>query len=151
MRYTTKTEYALICLSFMVKNSKGQPVTIKQIANVELMPIPYLEKIFQKLRAADIVKSIQGNTGGYVLSRPAGLITMKSVVDAMEGATFSKFCEPANCESFSGNSVICTHNDNCGLKPIWYKTEEILNELYSSISIEQLSQGEEAVKQALVN
>ena len=102
MRYTTKTEYGLMCLIYMASNSELHPITIKEIVSDEHYSQTFTEKILQKLRAGKIVSSHQGSQGGYVLARPAAEITLREVIDALEGQTFEVFCEHVQrcCDSF---------------------------------------------------
>ena len=64
MRFTTKTEYGLVCLIYMARQSQDHTVTVKEIAKIERFSTTYIEKILQKLRAANIITSHQGKQGG---------------------------------------------------------------------------------------
>src|SRR5688572_24857006 len=114
MRFTTKTEYGLICLIYMARNSSADLVTIGEIVKKEGFSPTYIEKILQKLRAKNIVISHQGKQGGYALARKPSEITLKEIIEALEGDTFDIFCEPNIREE-----IVCTHFSLCGLKPIW--------------------------------
>lgn len=135
MRFTTKTEYGLNCLAYMAKSKPGELVTIKDMSEKEQFSVPYIEKILQKLRAANIVISHQGKGGGYSLARHPNQITLKEIVDALEGATFDVYCEPQTREH-----IICTHLCLCGIRSIWAKTKELLDNFYSSITLEMIAQ-----------
>lgn len=43
----------------------------------------YLEQLFRKLRVAEIVKSVKGPNGGYILNKPKDKITIKDVFKAV--------------------------------------------------------------------
>ena len=136
MRFTTKTEYGLVCLIYMAKYS-GQtldPVTIKELVKAEGFSLAYTEKILQNLRAAKIVESHEGHHGGYVLARPASEITLREIIEALEGATFDVFCEPE-----VRKEITCTHFPRCGIRPLWEKTKDLLDHFFSSITLEMLA------------
>lgn len=134
MRFTTKTEYGLVCLIYIARHSENlDPVSIKEMATAEGFSTTYLEKILQSLRAAKILVSHQGNNGGYALARVPSQITLKEVIEALEGATFDIFCEPD-----VRKDITCTHFSLCGIKPLWGKTKEILDQFYSSLTLEML-------------
>ena len=137
MRFTTRTEYGLMCMIYMAKNPGAEWVTIKEMAAKENYPLPYVEKILQSLRQAGLVVSHQGNQGGYCLARQASEITVKQVIDALEGGTFEVFCAPDVRED-----IVCTHFCLCGVKPIWRKTKELLDLFYSSLTLEMLTKNE---------
>lgn len=130
MRYTTKTEYGLVCLVYMAKCQPGALVSIDDIVEAENMPSTYIRKIFQTLRAADIVCSHAGKDGGFSLARPAHQITLKEIIDALEGATFDVFCGEETREH-----IVCTHFSLCALKPVWMNTKQILDQFYDRMTL----------------
>lgn len=138
MRFTTRTEYGVVSMIYIAKHADTDKwVTIKEIAAHENYPLPYIEKILQGLRQAKLVISHQGNQGGYALARRASEITLKEIVEALEGGTFEIFCAPAVRED-----IVCTHFCLCGVKPIWRKTKELLDHFYSSLTLEMLAKNE---------
>ncbi|HTL47287.1 MAG TPA: Rrf2 family transcriptional regulator [Verrucomicrobiae bacterium] len=136
MRFTTKTEYGLVCLIYMAKHSemKFDPITIKELVRAEQFSQAYTEKIMQSLRNADIVRAQHGNQGGYSLARGPSQITLKEIVEALEGSTFEIFCAPGVREE-----IICTHFPMCGVKPVWEKTKGMLDHLYQGITLEMIA------------
>ena len=135
MRFTTKTEYGVICLAHMARKPWPGASTAKEIAEHEGFSVTFTEKILQGLRRAGIVTSQQGNKGGWTLTRPSGEITLKEIVDALEGATFEAFCDPKRRKS-----IVCNHFSLCKLKPIWYQTKKTLDELYQTLTLEMIAE-----------
>lgn len=136
MRFTTKTEYGVVCLVYMARQAPETLVSIKEIASKEEFSLTYIEKIMQALRTAHIVISHSGKNGGYSLARLPSKITFKEIVEALEGYTFNVFCKPKVREH-----IVCTHFCMCNIMPIWEKTKKILDEFYSSITLEMLASG----------
>ena len=137
MRFTTKTEYGLICMAYMARHAETGRITMKEIAKKENYPSAYLEKILQALRQAGLVISHQGNQGGFTLARKPSEITLRHIIDAIEGSTFEVFCAPDTRED-----IVCTHFCLCGIKPVWRKTKQILDDFYDSITLEMLTKNE---------
>jgi len=137
VRFTTKTEYGLLCMVYLARHPETPCVSIKEIAVKENYPVAYLEKILQALKRAGLVRASHGNQGGYGLARAASEITLRQVIDALEGATFDVFCQPEN-----RSDIVCTHFCLCGVKPVWQKTKELLDDFYSSITLEMLTKDE---------
>ena len=137
MRFTTKTEYGLVCMAYIAKHPEAGRVTIKEIAEKENYPLPYLEKILQALRQAGLVLAHPGNQGGYALAYRPSEITLRQIIDALEGATFEVFCAPPTRQD-----IVCTHFCLCGIKPVWRKTKQILDEFYGSITLEMMTKNE---------
>ena len=147
MKFTTKTEYGLVCLIYMARHISADMVTIREIVKKEHFSPAYIEKILQKLRSANIVVSHQGKQGGYELARQPSEITLKDIIEALEGGatfdiqTFGVFCEPTMREK-----IVCTHFSMCGLRPVWQKTKELLDHFYGSVTLEMIAKEEHQVK-----
>jgi len=84
MRMTTKGQYAIVALTNIKRknpNGEANPVRIEEISKEEGLSQHYLEQLFRKLRNANIVRSIRGPGGGYVLK--GNKISYKQVLDAV--------------------------------------------------------------------
>ena len=66
-------------------NAENKPVRLSDIARRQKMSLAYLEQIFCQLRHAELVKSVRGPGGGYLLGKPAAEITAGEIVRAVEG------------------------------------------------------------------
>ncbi len=137
MKFTTKTEYGLVCLVYMVRNGDLTPVTVKDIVRDEQYPSAYIEKILQSLRVAGIVSSRQGSQGGYTLTRAPEMITLKEIISALEGGLFDVFCEPD-----LRKNITCTHHSLCGLKPVWHLTQKTLGRLYEQVTLRMIAENQ---------
>lgn len=144
MKFTTKTEYGLVALVYMARHGWENWVSIREIAKQEKFSPTYSEKIFQALRAADIVTSHPGKRGGYALSRHPSEVTLRQIVEALEGSTFDVYCEPEIREH-----IVCTHFCMCGIRPVWARTKKLLDEFFSSVTLEMIAK-EEKESQSLV-
>ena len=146
MKFTTKTEYGVICLIYLARKTGQEMITIKDIVRDEKLSPAYIEKILQKLKQAGIVISHQGNQGGYALARKPSEITFLQIVEAVEGSTFDIYCEPG-----IRDSITCNHFGMCGLRPIWEKSKKLLDDFYGSLTLEMIARGETQVRQAVGN
>lgn len=138
MKFTTKTEYGLNCLVYMARQGAGEVITIRDISQKERFSTSYIEKILQRLRSAHIVVSHQGKKGGYALARHPSEITLKEIIEALEGETFEVYCEPEVREH-----IVCTHLCMCGIRSVWAKTKSILDGFYGSVTLETIAKEEE--------
>jgi Rrf2 family protein len=136
MKFTTKTEYAVVCLVSLARNSSGTSLSIRDMVKTEKVPMSFLEKIFQKMRKAGIVTSQKGKRGGYALSRKPSKITLKEIIETVEGSTFDTFCEPSIRKGLG-----CKHFSLCGIRPIWNEAKKILDDYFASITLEKLAEG----------
>ncbi|MGW5739021.1 MULTISPECIES: RrF2 family transcriptional regulator [Streptomyces] len=90
MKLSGGVEWALHCC--VVLTAATEPVPAARLAQLHDVSPSYLAKQMQALSRADLVKSIQGKTGGYVLTRTAADITVLDVVQAVDGASPAFTC-----------------------------------------------------------
>ena len=144
MKLTTKTEYGLVCLKYLLEHSEGKPIPVTEIAAKEQIQKDYIEQIFSKLRKADIVRSVQGLHGGFILSRDPSQLTLKQIVEALEGDIFEVFCSPRIRER-----IVCEHFSRCSIRPIWTKLEKLIDEFCSTVTLEMLREDEPVLEKHL--
>jgi len=85
IRISRKCEYALRAVFELALRDNGHPVKIHQIAAAQNIPPRFLEIILNELRHAGLVQSRRGNVGGYMLARRAALLTVRQVIEHIQG------------------------------------------------------------------
>ena len=85
MRFSLQVRYAVCGLFDLAYNGAGQPVQVRVIGERQGIPTRYLEQIFQRLRKSGLVRGKRGPGGGYVLSRPPSEISLRHIVEGLEG------------------------------------------------------------------
>lgn len=85
MRFSVQAQYAICGVFDLAYNGQGEPVPVQTIGERQGIPARYLEQIFQRLRRARLVTGKRGPGGGYVLARDPASITLRDVVEAVEG------------------------------------------------------------------
>ena len=86
MRFSLQAQYAICGLFDLAYNGRGESVQVRVVGVRQGIPPRYLEQIFQRLRRAGLVEGKRGPGGGYRLARAAGEISVRDVVEAVEGA-----------------------------------------------------------------
>jgi len=86
MKLSARAEYACLAVIALARHEVSQqPVRIREIAEAHAIPERYLVQILIQLKAAGLVHSQRGSSGGYRLSRPAEQISLGEVLTAIEG------------------------------------------------------------------
>ena len=83
MRLTSKGRYAVRAMLDLTAHSDGNPVRLQEISTRQTISLHYLEQLFRRLRNGQVVKSVRGPGGGYVLARPMDQISIKDVLDCV--------------------------------------------------------------------
>jgi Rrf2 family transcriptional regulator, cysteine metabolism repressor len=127
MLFSTKAEYGVRLMVELGRRTDdsddGAPVALAAVAEAELLPLSYLEHLVAKLRQAGLVTSVRGAHGGYRLARPATEITMREVVEALEGPIAPMECFHPDREG----RVLCSHELDadraCATKLLWTRVQ----------------------------
>jgi len=142
MQFSIGVEYALHCLLYLIGNTKGENIGIKELAKYQGVSESYLSKIFTKLKKAGITTSITGVKGGYELSRPAGEITFWDVVEAIEGSSYFFKCHEVRQREIIldiDNLPDSYEKFPCLIKTVMTDAEELMRESLRSKTLEWLS------------
>jgi Rrf2 family protein len=79
--YGAGAEYALH--SLLVIAARKAPVSVRDLARFQDLPERFLAKVFSRLEKAGLVQGIEGISGGFVLARPPGRVTVREVLEAV--------------------------------------------------------------------
>lgn len=85
MKLNQATDYAFRIVLYLSRRKPDEIIEARQISENENIPIRFLLKTIRLLTHADIVKSYRGLKGGYTLAKHPKDITLKDVVEAVEG------------------------------------------------------------------
>lgn len=141
MRITTLAEYGVICALHLAKRAEERPVTGRDIAASERLPVDYVEQILLRLRRAGIVKSTRGAHGGYTLARTPEEITVRDVINASELSTFDLHCVTHPVEEER-----CSASHECSIRPVWVMLQRKIDEVLDGVHLADLLHEEHEVR-----
>lgn len=130
MKPTTRTCHATRVLLELAKHGDQTPLRASALCAAVGISIKLLEKIVRPLRAAGLVRSARGATGGYVLGCEPGEITLAKVLTIMEGAVFTPQC----CET----DTDCQLLTGCPTGRVWVEISRKIEESFSATSLADL-------------
>jgi len=111
MKLTSKGRYAVMAMADLAKNYIKEPTSLTEISLRQGISIDYLEQIFSKLKKNNLVYSVRGPTGGYVLSKPPDEIKLLSIISAVDEKIKTVKCRKESKRGCNGKSIKCiTHN-----------------------------------------
>ena len=85
MKLSKKSRYGIAALIDLAIYQKEGRVALNNIAERNKISLQYLEQVFAALRRNNIVKSIKGAQGGYLLAKDVKDITVAEIIDALDG------------------------------------------------------------------
>ena len=132
MELTRKGEYAIRGIIYLAQQPSEKMALISEIAEATEVPQTFLAKIFQNFAKQGIVNSYRGTGGGFILARSPSRITLREVVEAVEGPIL-----PNRCLIGKGT---CERDDHCTVHPVWRKVQEQVVQILDSVTIEDLAQ-----------
>ena len=123
MKLTRTADFALKVLVYL--SGEKELITMPVLSQKLAIPYNNLSKLVQTLAKAQIVQTKQGKNGGLKLLKKAENISVKMIVDLIDG--------PTNLADCIGNSEFCKSNKTCRLKGklkyIQNKIDEVLEEV----------------------
>jgi Rrf2 family iron-sulfur cluster assembly transcriptional regulator len=133
MQISTKGKYSVRAVLDIAQHSNGSPVSLGAISKREGISLLFLEQLFQQLRKGDIVKSVRGPHGGYVLARDSSEITIGDIVRLIEPPLYSHSC-------FKNESAEnCRIGETCLGGAIWKQLAEHIDTFLDSITVADLA------------
>ena len=102
MKLTSKGRYAVMALADLARFNNINPVSLRDISLRQGISLDYLEQIFSKLRKKEIVQSVRGNQGGYVLKKKANEIKLTNIFDAVDEKVKTVQCKKESKKGCNG-------------------------------------------------
>lgn len=129
MRLTTKGRYAVTAMLDLALQAEQGPTSLADISRRQAISLSYLEQLFAKLRRSDLVTSVRGPGGGYLLSRPSGEIFVAEIIDAVNESIDATDC---------GGRADCQEGETCLTHYLWCDLSEQIHRFLNGISLAQL-------------
>jgi len=128
MKISQKLEYACRALAQLARRHDGKTLTrLEQLAQREAVSANFLVQILNDLRRAGLIESRRGKSGGYLLAKPAGEITLRQVVEAVDPGLLQ---HSTGADGESGD----------GVRLAWNRVSDSLHDVLAKITIASIAQ-----------
>jgi len=132
MKLNAKSRYAVMALADIASFNKQNPVSLRDISLRQNISLVYLEQIFSKLKKNNIVKSIRGTNGGYVLTKDPEQIKLSNIFSAVGEKVKTLKCKRESKKGCNGKQTKCiTHN-------LWDDLEMHINDFFDKKNLGDL-------------
>ncbi|RQD76511.1 MAG: Rrf2 family transcriptional regulator, partial [Halanaerobium sp. MSAO_Bac5] len=131
MEISSQARYGLRALMYLAANDDSKAIPLREISEKQNISERYLEQLFAKLKKADLVKSVRGAYGGYLLNQTPEEITAADILKVLEGPVISEY-SPRKISSEAEIYKKAAHE-------AWSGLEDLIFEHLASITLADLS------------
>jgi Rrf2 family protein len=123
-------DYAVRALVDLASHPEAR---IREMAERTDIPSAHLAKVIQSLARAGLVETTRGRHGGVRLARPPEEITLKEIVEAMQGPLRFIRC-PRRGEG-------CPRDPECGIYRLWTGMQEGIASMLERVRLADVAPG----------
>ncbi len=127
MELTRKGDYAIRVVLDLAAHPPGTVVGLQGVGRRQGIPPAYLFKIVQALASAGILRTFRGAKGGARLERPSADVTLRQVIEAVEGPILLNRCVLRAGE--------CPRDRICPVHPVWHRIQGVLMAELEAVNI----------------
>jgi Rrf2 family nitric oxide-sensitive transcriptional repressor len=131
MMITRATEYASLTMLYLAKQPAGKLSFTAEIAEAEHIPPAFLVKVIPRLVKAGLVVSRRGSSGGIELAKDPRTITLRHVLEAMEGEVAANVC--------TGSQPYSCHKPSCSMKGVFADAQKQYLNALDRVSLFELA------------
>ena len=132
MKLNTRGRYAVMALADLANFDKQNPVSLRDISLRQNISLVYLEQIFSKLKKNNVVKSMRGINGGYILTKDPEKIKLSNIFLAVEEKIKTVQCKKESKKGCNGKSIKCITHD------LWGDLETHINNFFEKNTLKDI-------------
>ena len=145
IRINRQTDYAVRVILALTRQVPAVRIPSAAVQREMQIPPGLMPRIVARLAKAQLLKTFPGREGGLMLARPAATISMRDVVEALEGPILLSQCLRVRGEDD------CPFQMNCPVRSKWDRVQVIMLREMASISFEDLAHEAVGVSMSLEN
>ena len=132
MKLTTRGRYAVMAMADLALFKDKGPTSLTDISLRQNISLAYLEQIFIKLKSKNLVKSVRGAKGGYVLEISPEDINISNIIAAVDEKVKTLNCKKESKKGCNNKSYKCiTHN-------LWDQLDQHINSFFEKVKLQDL-------------
>jgi len=132
LRISRLADYAVLIATFMARE-KNIKFSSRDISKMTSINLPTVNKILSLLAKKEIIIAIRGSKGGYKINQSIEKISIKDLVEAIDGPVALTVCSEDNkenkCDLYSG----------CISRLNWQKVNDTIINSLSEIKLSQMN------------
>ena len=138
MRLSSLADYAVVMMAATARHGAAARLSAACLSLETGVPLPTAQKLMGRLAAAGLLESARGQGGGFGLARPASLISLADIVEAVEGPIALTSCVEDGRHD-------CALESACRVKPHWPVVNAAVRQAFAEVSLASLAAADEEV------
>lgn len=130
MKISTKGRYGTRAMVDIGENYGKGPVSLRELAERQGISMKYMEQIVPLLKTSGLVRSTRGARGGYVLARAPRDISLRDIVQALEGSWSLVDC--------LDDDNLCARSEKCVTYEIWDDLNKAIHNILDTTSLQDV-------------
>jgi len=149
MKLSTRGRYALRAMIDLaqIQCSNLKPISLRDISLRQEISLQYLEQLFNKLKKANLVKSIRGAGGGYLLTKEADKINAGDIIRAVEGPIVLVDCILTGRKNKKNTLRKCKKIEDCAIRVLLKEITQRINQTLDATSLKDLCKMAQKIKE----
>jgi Rrf2 family protein len=132
MKISARVDYGVrTMLELAARQDIGEPVSTVDLATVQAIPVKFLEAILTTLRKANLLVSVRGSGGGFILAKPAADITIAEIIRALDGPLASIHGLAPEDATYEGSAA--------HLRDVWVALRVSMRDVLESVSLSDIA------------
>ena len=131
IRLSKLADYGIVIATHLARHP-GRQHTAADVAAATAVPAAMTSKVLKLLTRAELLASHRGAQGGYSLARPAGTVSVKAVVEALDGPIAITSCT----EPTPGDCSILTL---CPARANWERINRAIRDALDEVSLDEMA------------
>ena len=130
MKLSTRGKYGLYAMYYLAAHAGEGPLPLQSISTMGGVPKQYLEQLLGNLRRTGLVSTVRGAQGGYQIAAAPENVTLRDIIDAVEGPI-----ELSECASADN---ACHRSGTCPVRWVWQRVTDSINTELEKIKLSDM-------------
>jgi Rrf2 family protein len=140
MKLSTRGRYGVRLMFELALHYGDGPIFLKDIAERQAISAKYLWQLINPLKTTKLITSMRGAHGGYILGRAPENISLKEILDVLEGSLCLVDCVDT--------PSICERAPSCVARDIWGEVSQGMRQTLENITLAEMVKRQKAKRYA---
>jgi len=130
VKINTRVRYAVRMMADIAAHSAKGPVPLREVSERQGISRLYLSQLAAPLRNSGLLRSVWGNKGGYLPTRPPSEITLLEIIEAVDGPVAVLDCVV--------DAGFCDRAPECAPLSVWRDINAAIIRILEQYTLEDL-------------